>query len=161
MTSSSDDLDRREALKLIAGGLGLAALGGTAACAPATSAASSSSPTHLLRSAGPAPDRFLAAPPIDTVRIGFVGVGGQGTAHVENLLRIEGCVIKAVDDIVPEKVTRIQDLVEHAGFPRLRAGGAGPGIPRHALGVARPDLPRGDAQWQAHRHRGARRLHRG
>ena len=30
MTMSSDDLDRREALKLIAGGLGLAALGGTA-----------------------------------------------------------------------------------------------------------------------------------
>ena len=118
MTINSDDLDRREALKLIAGGLGLAALGGTAACAPATSAASSSAASQLLRSAGPAPDRFLAAPPIDTVRIGFVGVGGQGTAHVENLLRIEGCVIKAVDDIVPEKVTRIQDLVEHAGFPR-------------------------------------------
>src|SRR6266540_1858137 len=126
MTVNNDDLDRREALKLIAGGLGLAALGGTAACATATSAASSSSASQLLRSPGSAPERFLAAPPMDTVRIGFVGVGGQGTAHVENLLRIEGCVIKAVDDIVPEKVTRIQDLVEHVGFPRPTGYSRGP-----------------------------------
>src|SRR6266511_1377384 len=126
MTMSSDDLDRREALKLIVGGLGLAALGGTAACAPATSAASSSSPSQLLPRAGPAPERFLAASPMETVRIGFVGVGGQGTAHVHNLLRVEGCVITAVDDIVPEKVTTIQDLVEQAGFPRPTGYSRGP-----------------------------------
>src|SRR5690348_14141851 len=101
MTAINDDLDRRDALRLIAGGLGLAALAAdAAACAPA------------VRAAASAPERFLAAPPMDTVRIGFVGVGGQGSAHVRNLLHIEGCVIKAVDDIVPEKVTRIQDLVE-------------------------------------------------
>ncbi|HXL07513.1 MAG TPA: hypothetical protein VN964_11365, partial [Gemmatimonadales bacterium] len=129
MTASSDDpetIDRRQALQLIAGGLGLAALGGTAACAPATSAASSSSLSQLRPSPGPAPERFLAAPPLDTVRIGFVGVGGQGTAHVHNLLRVEGCVIKAVDDIVPEKVTKIQDLVEQAGFPRPTGYSRGP-----------------------------------
>src|SRR5207249_3822096 len=114
MTASSDDLDRRDALKLIAGGLGLAALGGTAACAPTMRAASAAPRPQ----AGLAPERFFAAPPMDTVRIGFVGVGGQGSAHVRNLLHIEGCVIKAVDDIVPEKVTHIQDLVEQAGFPR-------------------------------------------
>src|SRR2546429_3468045 len=117
MTANSDDLDRRDALKLIAGGLGLAGLGGTAACAHATSAASSSSLSQLQPSPGLAPERFLAAPPMDTVRIGFVGVGGQGTAHVHNLLRVEGCVIKAVDDIVPEKVTKTHDLMEQAGLP--------------------------------------------
>ena len=129
MTARSDDpvtIDRRDALKLIAGGLGLAALGGgTAACAPATSTASSALPP-VSRNPGPAPERFLAAPPMDTVRIGFVGVGGQGTAHVHNLLRVEGCVIKAVDDIVPEKVTKIQDLVEQAGFPRPTGYSRGP-----------------------------------
>ena len=127
MTASNGDLDRREALKLIAGGLSLAALGGSAACAPATgAAASASSPPPLPRSAGPAPERFFAAPPIDPVRIGFVGVGGQGTSHVHNLLKIDGCVIKAVDDIVPEKVTKIQDLVEQAGFPRPAGYSRGP-----------------------------------
>jgi len=114
VTSSTDDLNRREALKLIAGGLGLAALGDTAAG------------VHTVHAASSDPRPLFAAPPIETVRIGFVGVGGQGTAHVENLLRIEGCVIKAVDDIVPEKVTRIQDLVEHAGFPRPTGYSRGP-----------------------------------
>ena len=126
MTASSDDLDRRDALKLIAGGLGLAALSGAAACASATSAASSSSMSQLRPSSGPAPERFLAAPPMDTVRIGFVGVGGQGMSHVHNLLKVEGCVIKAVDDIVPEKVTKAQDLVEQAGFPRPAGYSRGP-----------------------------------
>ncbi len=122
MTPNNDDLDRRDALKLIAGGLGLAALGGTAACAHTVGPAS----VEPRRNAGPAPERFLAAAPMDTVRIGFVGVGGQGTAHVHNLLRVEGCVIKAVDDIVPEKVTKIQDLVEQAGFPRPTGYSRGP-----------------------------------
>ena len=47
-------------------------------------------------------------PPIDPVRIGFVGVGGMGSAHVRNFLKIEGVEIKAVCDIVEEKVARIQ-----------------------------------------------------
>lgn len=115
MTINSDDLDRREALKLIAGGLGFAAVGGCAA----SSLARRPSP-------GSAPEQFLAAPPMDTVRIGFVGVGAQGTAHVENLLRIDGCVITAVDDIVAEKVTRIQDMVAQAGFPRPAGYSRGP-----------------------------------
>jgi len=114
VTTNNDDLGRRDALKLIAGGLGLTVLGDAAACAPA------------MRSAASGVEPFLAAPPIETVRIGFVGVGGQGSAHVENLLRIEGCVIKAVDDIVPEKVTRIQDMVERAGFPRPTGYSRGP-----------------------------------
>src|SRR5438270_6530230 len=126
MTANSDDLDRRDAPNLTAGGLGLAALGGPAACAPATSAASSSALAQPQPHSGPAPERFVAAPAMDTVRIGFVGVGGQGTAHVHNLLRVEGCVIKAVDDIVPEKVTKIQDLVEQAGFPRPTGYSRGP-----------------------------------
>jgi predicted dehydrogenase len=124
MTSTeSRDMDRREALKLATAGLGLAALGGCAACAPSAQPGSLELPST---DPGPAPGGFFAAPPINPVRIGFVGVGGQGSAHVTNLLRIEGCVIQAVDYIVPEKVTRIQDLVEQAGFPRPRGYSQGP-----------------------------------
>jgi len=122
MTPNSDDLDRRDALKLIAGGLGLAALGGTAACAHTVRAASVEPRHH----SGPAPERFVAAPPMDTVRIGFVGVGGMGSAHVRNLIRVEGCVIQAVGDIVPEKVSRMQDLVAEAGFHRPTGYSRGP-----------------------------------
>ncbi|MFO7865662.1 MAG: Gfo/Idh/MocA family oxidoreductase, partial [Candidatus Aminicenantes bacterium] len=58
------------------------------------------------------------AEPLETVRIGFVGVGLQGSSHIRNLLRIEGAEIRAVCDIVEDKVRRIQDWVEKAGRPR-------------------------------------------
>ncbi|MFW6136548.1 MAG: Gfo/Idh/MocA family protein [Candidatus Aminicenantaceae bacterium] len=60
----------------------------------------------------------VAAEPLETVRIGFIGVGLQGSSHVRNLLRIEGAEIRAVCDIVEDKVRRIQDWVEKAGRPR-------------------------------------------
>jgi len=57
----------------------------------------------------------IKAAPIDTVRIGFVGVGNQGSAHVRNFLNIEGIEIGAVCDVVEEKVARIQGWVQEAG----------------------------------------------
>jgi len=64
--------------------------------------------------------------PLETVRIGFVGVGLMGTAHVENLLKIEGAEIRAVCDVVPEKVQRTQDLVAEAGHLRPIGFSRGP-----------------------------------
>ena len=54
------------------------------------------------------------------IRMGFVGVGLQGSSHVKNFLRIPGVEIVAVCDIVEEKVHRIQGWVEKAGGPRPR-----------------------------------------
>jgi hypothetical protein len=54
---------------------------------------------------------------MDLVRIGYVGVGGMGTAHVRNLLRIDGCQITAVCDIVLEHAERSSQLIQEAGFP--------------------------------------------
>jgi len=56
--------------------------------------------------------------PMDKVRIGFVGVGGQGTSHVENLLKIKGAEIVAVGDIVESRVLRAQEMVVKAGQPK-------------------------------------------
>jgi len=56
--------------------------------------------------------------PIEKVRIGFVGVGNQGSSHVRNFLRIDGVEIKAICDIIPEKVERMQKWVTDAGFPK-------------------------------------------
>ena len=69
------------------------------------------SPAWMQGSARPAP----VAKPLERVRIGFVGVGGLGTAHVENLLKIKGAEIRAVCDIVESKVTRAQAMVVEAG----------------------------------------------
>src|SRR5262245_1411201 len=57
----------------------------------------------------------FAAPPIPRVRIGFVGVGGQGSAHVRNMLRVPGAEITAVCDIAPDRVALMQKWVVEAG----------------------------------------------
>ncbi len=92
----------------------MAVVGGLAACAGQEKA-------FATPDVGAAPESPFAAPPIDNVRIGFVGVGGQGSEHVRNLLKIEGCTVQAVCDIVPEKVERVQGWVQEAGFDRPTA----------------------------------------
>jgi predicted dehydrogenase len=66
---------------------------------------------------GPAQSQFKTAP-IPTVRVGFVGVGGMGSAHVQNYLNIDGVEVKAICDIVPAKVERAQKWVVEAGQPK-------------------------------------------
>jgi hypothetical protein len=59
----------------------------------------------------------LQVPPINIIRVGFVGVGHQGSSHVENFLKIDNVEIKAICDIVPDKVQNIQKLVVDSGKP--------------------------------------------
>jgi len=55
--------------------------------------------------------------PLNEVKIGFIGVGGMGSAHVRNLLNIKNAKIVAVCDIVEEKVKRIQKWHKEKGKP--------------------------------------------
>lgn len=55
---------------------------------------------------------------LEKVRIGMVGVGGMGTSHVSNFLKIKGCEIVAVCDIIEERVVRAQNMAVEAGFPK-------------------------------------------
>jgi predicted dehydrogenase len=113
----SDDLEnpgRRDFLRAgTAAGLGAALAG----LGPAGKAEASTG--------GEARSAFKTAP-IETVRVGFVGVGGMGSAHVENLLNIDGVQIKAVCDIVEAKVARAQKWVEEAGQPKPTGYSRGP-----------------------------------
>ncbi|MDH5198220.1 MAG: Gfo/Idh/MocA family oxidoreductase [Gemmatimonadota bacterium] len=68
----------------------------------------------------------FAAPPLETVRIGFVGVGHQGSSHVENFLKIDGVAITAICDINPAKVERMQALVTKEGGPKPAGYSNGP-----------------------------------
>lgn len=68
----------------------------------------------------------FAAPPIPEVRIGYVGIGGMGSNHVRNLLRIPGAKIAAVCDIRQEAVDRAKKMVVDAGQPEPRAYSKGP-----------------------------------
>ncbi len=106
---SASELSRRDLLRVGAAGFGAVMLGEAAGARPLEAT------RRMAPASAPKP---LAAPPMDVVRIGFVGVGGMGSAHCRNLLRIDGVELKAICDIVPEKVTRIQDLVVEAGHRR-------------------------------------------
>lgn len=49
-----------------------------------------------------------AAPKIDTVRIGFIGLGNRGPAAVNRMNHIEGTAIKALCDIRPNKTAEVK-----------------------------------------------------
>ncbi|MEO6356437.1 MAG: Gfo/Idh/MocA family oxidoreductase [Ferruginibacter sp.] len=53
-----------------------------------------------------------AAPKIDTVRIGFIGLGNRGPAAVERMTHIEGAEIKALCDIRAAKVNAVKKSLD-------------------------------------------------
>lgn len=53
-----------------------------------------------------------AAPKLETVRIGFIGLGSRGPAAVERMSKIEGVEIKALCDLRPEKAREAKKKIE-------------------------------------------------
>jgi predicted dehydrogenase len=60
------------------------------------------------------------------VRVGFVGLGHQGVPHVQNFLKLDGVEIRALCDLVPEKVAKVQRMVAAAGRPAPDGYSRGP-----------------------------------
>ncbi|GMU80902.1 MAG: glycosyl hydrolase family 109 protein 2 [Planctomycetota bacterium] len=114
----SDANNRRDFLKL-------GILAGAAALTPSAISGPQLGFEGTLR-LGSAPEEPLACSPIETVRIGFVGVGGMGSNHVSQLCKVPGAQIVAVCDIVPEKVAHAQAMVEKAGFKKPEGFDRGP-----------------------------------
>ena len=69
-----------------------------------------------LAVAGPDPFR-LGSDTARTIGIGVVGVGGRGTGLTGILSKMKGVAVRAVCDIIPERVARAQRLVASAGQP--------------------------------------------
>ncbi|GAO43261.1 Gfo/Idh/MocA family protein [Flavihumibacter petaseus] len=61
-----------------------------------------------------------AAPKLDKVRIGFVGLGMRGPGAVERMSFIEGVEIKALCDKYPDRVKKAQNILTKAGLPEAR-----------------------------------------
>jgi len=106
-----DFLGRRELLKLGAAGLGL---GATSGLSP-TPASADLDHQQQRPDLGPAPVKPFAADPIDIVRVGFVGVGGMGGAHVRNFLGLEGIEIVALCDIDSARNEEVSSWVTDDG----------------------------------------------
>jgi predicted dehydrogenase len=59
----------------------------------------------------------LACEPLEKVRIGFIGLGMRGPDAVDRMMKIEGVEIKAICDLIPERVKSVQEMVKKEGRP--------------------------------------------
>ncbi len=131
----SDAVDRRSFIRTTtAAGLGLGLGGALSACADRPL---------------PPPEGFQPGP-IEVVRMGFVGVGHQGSSHVRNFLQIPGVEIRAVCDIVPAKAERMAGWIEEAGQPRPVLYTAGHEDFRRMCGEEDLDLVFNATPWKWH-----------
>jgi predicted dehydrogenase len=104
---SGKELDRRDFVKL-------GALAGVGAVLGGAGPVGFAGPSQRT---GPAPAEPFATPPMERVRLGFVGVGGMGTNHVRQLLKIEGVEVKAVCDIREDHAQNASNIIQNAGQP--------------------------------------------
>ena len=92
----------------------------------------------------------FAAPPIELVRIGYVGVGGMGSAHVRNLLKVPGCRITAVCDVNPERTAWAVKAITEAGHPAPAVYDRGPRDFERLCAEADLDLVYNATPWEWH-----------
>ena len=66
----------------------------------------------------------LTTPKLDTVRVGFIGLGMRGPSAVERWTHIPGTKIVALCDLLPENAEKAQKIVTNAGMeaPALYSG---------------------------------------
>jgi len=109
--------NRREFLKLAGmAGVGLAGASVLNACASSGSTAATG---DVQKQAGKNHRQVFnmsgyAAPKLETVRIGFIGLGQRGPGAVNRINRIEGVDIKGLCDLRPEKVAEAQKILANS-----------------------------------------------
>ncbi len=59
--------------------------------------------------------------PLETVRVGFVGLGMRGPGAVERFTHIPGVEIKALCDLYPERVEKTQKILTNKNLPAAAA----------------------------------------
>ncbi|ARU40853.1 alpha-N-acetylgalactosaminidase [Armatimonadetes bacterium Uphvl-Ar1] len=59
----------------------------------------------------------LALPPMEKVRVGFIGVGARGSGHVEQMCALEGVEVKAICDLYQDWADRSAKAVVDSGQP--------------------------------------------
>ncbi len=56
-----------------------------------------------------------AAPKLDTVRVGFIGLGQRGPTHLKSMTNLEGVEIKGICDMRPESIQKARKMLEGTG----------------------------------------------
>jgi predicted dehydrogenase len=121
--------NRRDFLKTLGVvGVGITAVGGV----PSVEAASSKRPGGARYMGG------FAAPKLDKVRWGAIGVGARGSGHVKQLAQIEGSEVVAISDLYEDWARRSADNIEKLGKPAPELYYGSP-TKYHEM-LARPDI---------------------
>ena len=63
----------------------------------------------------------LTTPKLDTVRVGFIGLGMRGPGAVSRFTHLPGTKVVALCDIRPERVEVAQNILKKAGLPEAAA----------------------------------------
>ena len=116
---------------------------------------------------------IAADKPLDTVRLGIIGIGGRGTGLLETALAVSGVDVRAVCDVIASRAENARRIVKaktgrqpeayvkdefawrRTPCPRR----FGRGHHCHALGVAHADGSGSNAGGKISRGRSARRHH--
>jgi len=106
MTHSNQPYSRRQFLTVA---------GATSAGIGLLAAAGAAEQAEPRARAGPQRLFGLKFPPLEKVRIGFIGVGNRGSSLLGDLLNLAGVEIKAVCDVVAERVKSAQKRVVDEG----------------------------------------------
>ena len=114
--------DRRSFLKKMAIGTGVAATAPLMGCADKKE---ESQMAFIKKSAERTPKMHFnmcgyAAPKLDTVRVGFVGIGDRGIGAVERMTYIEGVEITAICDTRQAALDGAQAKLVKAGLPKAK-----------------------------------------
>ena len=80
----------------------------------------------------------FAADPIDTVRVGVIGLGMRGASAVDRLIKVPGAKVVAICDIEMPRVEKSLQYFDKAGLPRAAAYGGKEDSWKEL--VERPDL---------------------
>ncbi len=70
------------------------------------------------REAGQQSALGMTCDPIETVRVGFVGLGMRGADAVRRYTYVEGVKITAICDLLPERVAKSNEYLESRGWPK-------------------------------------------
>ena len=54
----------------------------------------------------------FAAPPLDKVRMGIIGLGNRGPSHLDIFRHIEGVEIRALCDVEPDRTSAAKKLLD-------------------------------------------------
>ncbi len=103
----------------------------------------------------------MTAPAIDTVRVGFIGLGMRGASAVSRYLHIPGAKVAAICDIEPERVDKVMKRLERSGQTQVKTYSGSADSWKQLCEQDDLDLVYVVTDWKNHAHMGVYAMEQG